>query len=174
MRHIDRGLGDGRIHVHNGLVAHERAGEKLDAVQAHSEIIARQFRGFVGSGDLGEWHVTRHINRMTAHREHIARKQDAGTADLACVDAAAELQGVCRVGAEIPYGGEAPSRQHRLHMCFERCRGCVGGVSPCSLREMDVAVPEPGHDGLAGAIDDPRIPRDLNVAPAADRGDDAA
>jgi hypothetical protein len=38
---------------------------------------------------------------------------------------------------------------------------------------MDVAVPEAGDDGLAGAINDPRIGRNLHVVAAADRGNDA-
>jgi hypothetical protein len=39
---------------------------------------------------------------------------------------------------------------------------------------MDVAVPEAGNHGLAGAINDARIGGNLHFAAAADRGDDAA
>ena len=38
---------------------------------------------------------------------------------------------------------------------------------------MDVAVPEAGDHGLAGAINDARIGGNLHFAAAADRGDDA-
>ena len=38
---------------------------------------------------------------------------------------------------------------------------------------MDVAVPEAGDHGLAGAIDDARIGGNFHFAAAADRGDDA-
>jgi len=38
---------------------------------------------------------------------------------------------------------------------------------------MNVTIPEAGNDGLAGAINDARIFRDLDFAAAADCGDDA-
>ena len=83
------------------------------------------------------------------------------------VDAAAQRQRVCRVGPEIPHGGEAPSRQHLLHMCGKRCGRRAAGVAPHGFREMDVAVPEAGNDGLSAAIDDDGILRNLNFSPAA-------
>ena len=46
MRHIDRRLGDGRIHIHDGHVAHVNASKEFHAVQAHTEVIARHLRGF--------------------------------------------------------------------------------------------------------------------------------
>jgi hypothetical protein len=39
---------------------------------------------------------------------------------------------------------------------------------------MDMTIPEAGHDGLSGAIDDACIFRNVNFAPAADSGDEAA
>jgi hypothetical protein len=54
MCHIDRGLGDGRIHVHHRPGAHVRTGKELYAVKANSEIVARDWRGFVRRGSFGE------------------------------------------------------------------------------------------------------------------------
>ena len=175
MGDIDRGFGDGDVHVHDRLVAHVRAGEKLDAVEAHSEIVARHLRGFVRRGGFGELQLGWQIGGMAALREDAAGKQDVGTQHFARVDAPAQRQRVSRVGAEIPYGGETPARQHLLHV-FGAATLPVRWPAflHAASREMNVAVPEAGDDGLAGAIDDARIARDLDFAAAADRGDDAA
>jgi hypothetical protein len=90
MRDIDGGLGGGRIHVHDGLVTHERTGKQLDAVQAQSEEIARLLRSFPGCADFGHRHLFRHIDGMPAFREHIAGKQDSGTGHFARIDAPAQ------------------------------------------------------------------------------------
>ena len=110
---------------------------------------------------------------MAIPRENAADEENIGAEDFVRIDAAAQRQRVVGVGAEIPHGGETPSRQHLLHVRRERRGRRAAGVLPHGFREMDVAVPEAGDDGLAGAIDHARIGRDLHVAAAADRGDDA-
>ena len=110
---------------------------------------------------------------MTALGEDVAGKKDIGTRDFTRVDAAAERQGVVRVGTKIPNGGETPPRQHLPHMLFERRNRRAGRVFPYRLREMDVTIPEAGHDSLSSAVNDPRIIRDLDFAATADRGDGA-
>src|SRR5450432_356385 len=110
---------------------------------------------------------------MTALGEDVAGKKDIGTRDFTGVDAAAERQGVVRVGTKIPNGGEAPPRQHLPHMLFERRNRRAGRVFPYRLRKMDVTIPEAGDDSLSSAVNDPRIIRDLDFATTADRGDGA-
>src|ERR1700722_6375978 len=110
---------------------------------------------------------------MTAFGENTASQKDIGTCDFTSSDAAAQRQGVVRVGTEVPHGGEAPPSQHLPHMLFQRRRRCAGRISPCCLREMNVTVPETGNNGLASAINDACILGNLDFATAADRGDNA-
>ncbi len=173
MRHVGRGLGNRRVHVHGGLVAHRRAHEKLDPVQAHSHVVARQLPRFVRACDFRKLQLGRQIDGMAALWVHVAGKKDVGARDFTRIDAAAERKRVARVGAKVPHGGETPLGQHVLHVLLQRRCRCAFRVGPCGLREMDVTVPEAGNDGLSGAVDDLRIFRDLDFAAAADRGDDA-
>jgi hypothetical protein len=110
--------------------------------------------------------------KMTAFWVHIAGKKDIRTEHFARIDAAAQRQRVGRVGAQIPHGGETPSRQHLLHVRGERRGGCAGCIHPRSFGEMDVAVPEAGDDGFSGTIDNARIRRNWQLAGTADGGDD--
>src|SRR6266536_130191 len=93
---------------------------------------------------------------MAAFGIHVTGQQDAGACDVAGVDASAQRQRVSRIGAEVPNGGEPPSRQHFPHMRFERRVRRGGGVFPCAFRKMNVAVPEAGDHRLSRAIDDRR------------------
>ncbi|MHC2333956.1 hypothetical protein [Bradyrhizobium sp. USDA 4454] len=173
MRDIDGRLGDRRVHVHDGLVAHERAGEQLDAVLAHREPVARPFCCLLWRRDLGQLHLARDIDGMAALREDVAGEQNGRTGNLARGDALAQGQRVVWIGAEIPDRGETPPRQHLLHVLRQhRGRRCAG-VVPDTLREMHMAVPEPRNNGLAAAIDQARIRWHRDLARLADRADHA-
>jgi hypothetical protein len=67
----------------------------------------------------------------------------------------------------------ALTRQHLVHMRDKRCGRRAAGVTPHGFREVDVAVPEAGDDGLARAIDHVRIGRNLDLTGASDGCDDA-
>jgi hypothetical protein len=58
-------------------------------------------------------------------------------------------------------------------MCAVRGAAGPSAALPHSFREMNVAVPKAGNDGLSGAIDDACIRRNLNIACAANCADGA-
>jgi hypothetical protein len=101
---------------------------------------------------------------MPALGENVAGQQDIGAGDFARIDALAERQRVGRIRAKVPDRGKTPLCQHLLHVLRERRRGSVGRTAPDSLREMNVAVPEAGDNGLAGAIDYVCAFGDLDIA----------
>ncbi|XIA62177.1 hypothetical protein ACFIOY_21250 [Bradyrhizobium sp. TZ2] len=110
---------------------------------------------------------------MAAFGKDAAREVDIGTGDFAGVDTAAERQGIAGVGTKVPDGCKTPPRQHLPHMFFQRRGRSRARVFPYGLREMDVAVPEAGHHGFSGAINNARVAGNQHVAAAADRSDDA-
>src|SRR5215470_3764438 len=119
MRNIHRGLGNGGVHIHDGLVAHKCTREKLHAVEAHPEIVARQLCGVVRCGDFRELYLGRKINGMAAFGKHVAGKENLGSWNFSGIDASAQSKGISRVRAEIPNSGEPPARQHLLHVSLE-------------------------------------------------------
>ena len=174
MRDIDRGLGDGRLHVHDGLVfALVRAGEQLDAVEADLHIVRAPSPPPAPAlpPRVVALPASRRDGRPSGKCCRRGRYWDRGLHPHRRGGAAASSS----VGSEPR--SHTVVKPHRVSiscMCaVERRRRRAAGVPPHGFREMDVAVPEAGHDRLAGAIDHARIGRDLHVAAAADRGDDA-
>ena len=137
------------------------------------EIAAGHLRGFIRRGGHRQLHLGRQVDGMAALGEEAANEEDAGAADFAGLDAAAQRQGARRIGAEVPDGGEAPARQHVLHVFLERGSRAAGRIAPHRLGEVDVAVPEAGHDSFSGAVDDAGVLRHLHVVARTDCGDDA-
>src|ERR1051326_985779 len=111
---------------------------------------------------------------MAPLRKDGAGEKDAGASDFAGLDATAQRQRVERIRAKIPDGCESPARQHLTHVCFQHPGGRLRRIVPRLLSEMDVTVPEPGDDGLSRTIEDACILGNVDLAPPADRSDDAA
>ncbi len=168
MRDIDGRLGDGRVHVDDGLVAHEHAGEQLDAVLAHHQAsrapISPPSSGVAASGSCnsaGRYAGCPPLGEI--------RCRPAECWDRRSSPAAMRLRSgneISRIGPEIPDRGEAPARQHVLHVLRQAARPARSpALCRTRFREMHVAVPEPGHHGLAAAIDDARIRGHLRRRP---------
>ncbi len=92
MRHVNRSLHDGGIHIHHWLVAHERASEQLHPVETHFQIVAGHLRSFFGRRCLGELHLSRQIDGMAVLWKNVTGKKHFGSGNLTGFDAAAQCE----------------------------------------------------------------------------------
>ena len=129
------------------------AGEELDDVRAAREL-GLDAGNILRAGELGESCRKNVVGAASGRREACARGENRGPGNLAAIDAASKRECVGEQGAGVDDVDDTVGGHHRA----ERADESLGarGLRPAKLRarEMDVAVPEPGGERSARAVDD--------------------
>ena len=151
----DYGVGDvGR--KKDDLVVFDGAGEDFDGVGAVVDLLVDAGYGGGDGGGDGDGDVIVGDELLGVDGdfgpEGFAGGEDARAGEGAVGDLFADEVGVGERAGDVEYGGEAPAGEHGLEHAVELGGGVLLGVEELRRKEVDVAVPEAGGDGEAGAV----------------------